>query len=88
MTKQELSQIALKILGIYALLESIQFITNVLNVFSFRGDAPFERSLMALSIVVPFLILLCAGTFLIRAPTDARCYVHEESCYYNGLKNL
>ena len=68
MTKQELSQIALKILGIYALLESIQFITGVLNVFSFRGDAPFERSLMALSMVVPFLILLWAGTFLIRKP--------------------
>jgi Ca2+/Na+ antiporter len=66
MTKQELSQIALKILGIYALLESIQFISGVLNVFSFRGDAPFERSLMVLSMVVPFLILLWAGTFLIR----------------------
>ena len=65
MTKQELSQIALKILGIYALLESIQFISGVLNAFSFRGDAPFERSIMALSMVVPFLILLWAGTFLI-----------------------
>ena len=66
MTKQELSQIALKVLGIYALLDSIQFISGVLNVFSFGEDAPFERSLMALSMVVPFLILLWAGTFLIR----------------------
>jgi hypothetical protein len=66
MTKQELSQIALKILGIYSLLESIQFATGVLNVFSIRGDAPFERSLMALSMVVPFMILVWAGIFLIR----------------------
>jgi hypothetical protein len=66
MTKQEISQIALKILGIYALLESIQFISGFLNVFSFRGDAPIERTLMALSMAVPFLLLLLAGTFLIR----------------------
>ena len=66
MTKQELSQIAPKILGIYALLESIQLISGVLNVFSFRGDAPIERSLMVLSMAVPFMVLLWAGTFLIR----------------------
>jgi len=66
MTKQELAQIGLKILGIYALLQSIQFITGFLNVFSIRGDAPVERSIMVLSIVVPFLILLWAGIFLVR----------------------
>lgn len=66
MTKQELAQIALKILGIYALLQSIQFITGILNVLSVRGDAPIERSIMVFSIVVPFLILLWAGIYLVR----------------------
>lgn len=66
MTKQELSQIALKILGIYALLESIQLISGVINVFGFPGDAPFIKSFIVLSMVVPFLILLWAGIFLIR----------------------
>lgn len=65
MTKQELSQIALKILGIYALLESIQQLSGVFSVFAIPGDAPLVKSFMVLSIIVPFLILLCAGIYLI-----------------------
>jgi hypothetical protein len=65
MTKQELSQIALKILGIYALLESIQLLSGVFSVFAIPGDAPLIKSFVVLSIIVPFLILLWAGIYLI-----------------------
>ena len=66
MNKQELSQIALKILGIYALLESIQLFSGVLSVFGYPEDMPFNRFVMILSVVVPFLILVWSGLFLIR----------------------
>jgi len=65
MTKQELSQITLKVLGIYALLESVQMISGLINVFAFSEDMHLERYAMILSVVVPFLLLLWASLFLI-----------------------
>ena len=66
MNKQDLSQIALKLLGIYALLESIQLLGGALSVFAFPDDMPFYRYVMILSTLVPFIILVWSGLFLIR----------------------
>ncbi len=66
MDKQELAQIALKILGIYALLDSIQFVSGIINVFSFPVDSSLLRSFMFASMIVPFMILIWAGLFLLR----------------------
>jgi hypothetical protein len=66
MNKQELSQIALKLLGIYALLESFQLLGGAFSVFGFPEDMPFYRYVMILSTLVPFIILVWSGLFLIR----------------------
>lgn len=65
MTKQELAEIALKILGIYALLTSIQFIGSFISVFNFPSDGPWIRSLMLISVIAPLLLLLWAGYYLL-----------------------
>jgi hypothetical protein len=65
MTKQELSQIALKILGIFALLESVQLMSGFMNVFAFPEDILFNRYVLILSMILPLLVLVSAGIILI-----------------------
>lgn len=67
MTKQEFVSICLKLLGVFAIIESLPLLQHLTMIISMLGDDAPKRIWMFIGLMVPFLLVFTAGVFLLRS---------------------
>lgn len=65
MTKSQLASVALKIIGIYSILQAIPILGTIVQTFAFPHGDEFNRLFLILGTSIPFVLLIGIGFVLI-----------------------